>query len=123
MRISDWSSDVCSSDLIASVGPAPGIPPLHLLAGLEAQGERLQSRIEIEHVFDQKRIALNETPTDNYTLVNASISFKPLPGNGTTLVLSANNIFDVVARRHASFLKDYAPLAGRDFRISTRFAF
>src|SRR3546814_8142505 len=118
MRISDWSSDVCSSDLIASVGPAPGIPPLRLLAGLEAQGERLQSRIEIEHVFDQKRIALNETPTDNYTLVNASISFKPLPGNGTTLVLSANNIFDVVARRHASFLKDYAPLAGRDFRIS-----
>src|SRR3546814_6149431 len=92
-------------------------------SGLEAQGERLQSRIEIEHVFDQKRIALNETPTDNYTLVNASISFKPLPGNGTTLVLSANNIFDVVARRHASFLKDYAPLAGRDFRISTRFAF
>src|SRR3546814_8359385 len=66
---------------IASVGPAPGIPPLRLLAGLEAQGERLQSRIEIEHVFDQKRIELNETPTDNYTLVNASISFKPLPGN------------------------------------------
>jgi hypothetical protein len=28
--------------------------------------------------------------------------------------------FDVVARRHASFLKDYAPLAGRDFRISAR---
>src|SRR3546814_3636129 len=100
MRIGDGSSYVCSSDL-----------------------ERLQSRMEIEHVFDQKRIALNETPTDNYTLVNASISFKPLPGNGTTLVLSANNIFDVVARRHASFLKDYAPLAGRDFRISTRFAF
>src|SRR3546814_13771010 len=70
---------------IASVGPAPGIPPLRLLAGLEAQGERLQSRIEIEHVFDQKRIALNETPTDNSTLVNDSISFKPLPGKWTTL--------------------------------------
>jgi len=29
----------------------------------------------------------------------------------------------VTARRHASFLKDYAPLAGRDFRISARFTF
>jgi hypothetical protein len=28
------------------------------------------------------------------------------------IVLSANNV-DVDARRHASFLKDYAPLAGR----------
>jgi len=28
-----------------------------------------------------------------------------------------------VARRHASFLKDYAPLAGRDIRISARFSF
>jgi iron complex outermembrane receptor protein len=34
-----------------------------------------------------------------------------------------NNLFDVDARRHASFLKDYAPLAGRDFRITARFEF
>lgn len=108
---------------IVNVGPAPRIPPLRMLAGLEAQGERLQGRLEVEHVWDQKRLALNETPTDDYTLVNASISFKPIADNGTTIILSANNIFDVEARRHASFLKDYAPLAGRDFRISTRFMF
>ena len=108
---------------IVNVGPAPRIPPLRMLAGLEAQSERLQGRLEVEHVWDQKRLALNETPTDDYTLVNASISFKPIADNGTTIVLSANNIFDVEARRHASFLKDYAPLAGRDFRISTRFMF
>src|SRR3546814_18784200 len=58
---------------IASVGPAPRIPPLRLLAGLEAQGERLQSRIDIEPAFDKKRIALNERPTHNYTLVTTSI--------------------------------------------------
>jgi iron complex outermembrane receptor protein len=39
-----------------------------------------------------------------------------------SFALSADNIFDVNARRHASFLKDYAPLAGRDFRISARFS-
>ena len=43
--------------------------------------------------------------------------------NQSSITLSANNIFDVVARRLASFLKDYAPLAGRDLRISARVMF
>jgi iron complex outermembrane receptor protein len=108
---------------ITDVGPAPRIPPLRMLAGIEAQGDRLQGRLEVEQVFDQKRVALNETATDDYMLVNASLSFKPFAGNGTSIMLSANNIFDVEARRHASFLKDYAPLAGRDIRVSARFTF
>ena len=40
-----------------------------------------------------------------------------------TLALAANNIFDVEARRHSSLLKDYAPLAGRDLRLTARFDF
>src|SRR3546814_5459449 len=32
MRISDWSSDVCSSDLIPKVGPAPGARTLDAIA-------------------------------------------------------------------------------------------
>ena len=40
-----------------------------------------------------------------------------------TLALAANNIFDVDARRHSSLLKDYAPLAGRDIRLTARFDF
>ena len=74
-------------------------------------------------MFDQNRIAGYETPTDGYTMVNASLSFKPFTGNDrTTLMLSANNIFDVDARRHASVLKDFAPLAGRDIRVTARFS-
>jgi iron complex outermembrane recepter protein len=101
-------------------GPLPRIPPLRLLGGLEAQGERFTARAEVEHVFEQDRIARFETPTDDYTLVNASVSLRPFGNSRTTLLLSANNIFDVVARRHASFLKDFAPLAGRDFRATLR---
>lgn len=44
-------------------------------------------------------------------------------GNQSSITLAANNIFDVVARRHAGFLKDYAPLAGRDIRIAARVMF
>ena len=106
---------------IRGTGPAPRIPPLRLLGGLELQGDRLNLRGELEHSFKQDRIAETETPTGGFTLVNASLSWKPLKDNDrTTLTLSANNIFDVEARRHASFLKDYAPLAGRDIRLTAR---
>lgn len=109
---------------IDAVGPAPRIPPFRFLAGLEAQSDRIDGRIEVERVTGQDRIAAFETPTDGYTMVNASIAFHPFgDANDSSINLSANNIFDVTARRHASFLKDFAPLAGRDIRISARIAF
>lgn len=102
----------------------PRIPPLRLLGGLEAQGERIDARVEVEWTDDQTRVAQFETPTKGFKLVNASISWRPLPDTkNLTLALSANNIFDVEARRHASFTKDYVPLAGRDIRITARASF
>ena len=102
----------------------PRIPALRVLGGLEAQGERVDARVEVEWTDDQTRVAQFETPTDGFTLVNASISWRPLPDTkNLTLSLSANNIFDIEARRHASFTKDYVPLAGRDFRLTARASF
>ncbi len=107
---------------IVDDGPVPRIPPMRVLGGIEAQGDTANARLEVEHVFDQNRIAAFETQTNDYTMVNASIGFSPFgKDNKTSILLSANNIFDVVARRHASFLKDFAPLAGRDFRATLRF--
>ena len=109
---------------IVSVGPAPRIPPLRFLGGIEAQSDRTTGRIEVEKVTRQDRVAPLETPTDGYTMVNASLSFQPFAGRrDLSLTLSANNLFDVDARRHASFLKDFAPLAGRDIRLSAKFSF
>jgi iron complex outermembrane receptor protein len=52
-------------------------------------------------------------------LVNASIDWQPLTEKpGLSLSLAANNIFDAQARRHSSLLKDFAPLAGRDVRLT-----
>lgn len=106
---------------IDGIGPAPRIPPLRLLGGLEAQGGRVTARVELERVSRQDRVAPFETATPGYTLVNASVVLRPFADSRTHLVLSANNIGDVTARRHASFLKDFAPLAGRDLRASLRF--
>ncbi len=108
---------------IVGRGPVPRIPPLRLLGGLEAQSDKIDARAEVEWTADQNRVAAFETPTKGYTMVNASLAWHPRgKGDRTSIVLSANNIFDVEARRHASFLKDFAPLAGRDIRVSARFA-
>ncbi len=109
---------------IAGAGPAPRIPPFRLMGGLEAQSDRVQGRIEVERTAGQDRLAALETETRGFTLVNASVQFKPLKNNrNTSVTLAANNIFDVDARRHASFLKDVAPLAGRDIRLTARLNF
>ena len=109
---------------IKGAGPAPRIPPFRLMGGLEAQANRVQGRIEVEWTSKQDRLAEFETPTRGFTLVNASVQFKPLKNNSnTSITLAANNILDVDARRHASFLKDVAPLAGRDIRLTARLNF
>ena len=108
----------------ANGSPVPRIPAARVLGGIEAQSDRLTGRIEAEHVFQQNRIAPFETPTADYTLVNASLAIRPFTGNQKiSVTLSANNLFDVDARRNASFLKDFAPLSGRDLRVTLRAGF
>jgi iron complex outermembrane receptor protein len=114
----DALADYTNATIIGG-GPVPRIPPLRILGGLSADAGVLNGRLEIEHDFAQNRVSALETPTAAFTLVNASVGWRPLPDNQKVrLLLSANNIFDVVARRHASILKDYAPLAGRDVRVT-----
>jgi iron complex outermembrane receptor protein len=104
--------------------PLPRIPPLRLSGGVEARSDSFSVRGEVEHVFAQERIAQFETPTDGFTLVNASLSWRPWGArNPTSLILSANNLLDVDARRHASVTKDFVPLPGRDLRATLRVSF
>lgn len=104
--------------------PVPRIPPFRILAGLDASQGDFGGRVEVEHVTRQSRIAAFETETPAFTLVNASLTWHPFgEKRETALILSANNIFDVEARRHASFTKDFVPLAGRDIRVAARLSF
>ena len=109
---------------ITGVGSAPRIPPLRLLGGIQGKSDSFDVRAEVEWTAKQDRLASFETATPGFTLVNASATIRPFGADSkASLTLSANNIFNVEARRHASFLKDYAPLSGRDFRITGRVSF
>ena len=123
----EWSGEIIADAVRATIkdfGPAPQIPPLRLLGALGGSWGRFDGRLEIERSFAQKRTAPLETETAGYTLVGMSIDWHVMPDKPElTLTLSGNNLFDVVARRHSSLLKDYAPLAGRDIRLSARLDF
>jgi iron complex outermembrane receptor protein len=117
-------ADFVRADLLGGLGPVPRIPTLRFIGGVEANGGAFGGRLEAEHVTRADRVATFETETPAYTLVNASAAWRPFGAeNPTALILSVNNIFDVDARRHTSFLKDFAPLPGRDFRLTARFSF
>lgn len=105
-------------------GAAPFIPPFRVLGGVEYQSDPLIARVEVERVAKQDKIADFERVTPGYTMANARLEWRPMGKDGLlSLRLAANNIFDVVARRHSSFLADYAPLAGRDIRVGASIRF
>ncbi len=118
----DALADYTDARLLHGLGPVPRIPPFRALGGVGVTNARWDARAEVEYTRRQSRVAAFETETAGFTLVNAAFSFRPIADRPeTAVVVSANNIFDVDARRHASFLKDFAPLPGRDIRISLRF--
>lgn len=97
-------------------GNLPRIPPLSMLAGIEAKTDNLSLRAEVDWNDEQDRTAVFERATDSYTLVNlfSSYSF----GDSVTFSLGLNNLLNQDARQHTSFLKDLVPLPGRNVRFT-----
>ena len=120
----DGVADYTRAKISSGGGNAPRIPPLRLLGGVELTNARFDLRGEVEYSDDQTKTAIFETPTDGFTLVNASATWRPFGRDrNIALIASVNNIFDVTARRAASFTKDFVPLTGRDFRVTARLSF
>ncbi|MEM9616376.1 MAG: TonB-dependent receptor [Pseudomonadota bacterium] len=102
----------------------PRIPPLSGIVGLEARSKHVDLRAELEYAADQDDVTEFELPTDGYEVFNAFVTVRPFTGTpGLALRLSANNLTDEDVRLHTSFLKDLAPLPGRNFRISLQGTF
>lgn len=121
--ITDLRASYVEADL-ANGENVPRIPPLSLLGALEAQTDQFDLRGEVQWFAKQDRVAAFESETDSFALVNAMVAWRPFAENrNVTLLVAADNIFDVVGRRHASFTKDFIPLMGRNFRASVRMSF
>lgn len=102
----------------------PQIPPYRL--GAELAWESDSWRLAADAIWHdaQSRVAENELPTAGFTLLGLSASYRQRVGATRTLwFLQAHNLLDEQARRHASALKDYAPLRGRSIGAGVRVEF
>jgi len=102
----------------------PQIPPLRI--GGELTWTRGPWRLGLESLWHdtQTRLADNELRTDGYNLLAADIAYRHEAGARTMLwFLRGQNLLDEDARRHASPLKDVAPLAGRAVNAGVRVEF
>lgn len=105
-------------------GPLPRTTPVRFGAGLEWTHGAWTFTADWRHVQSQRRVASRETFTGAYDLVSLGLTRRLEIGRTQTeLFVRATNLFDVTARAHASFLKDIAPLPGRDVTAGLRLTF
>ena len=98
----------------------------NLLAGANGIGPitRFDASAEVRHVGEQDRVANEfELPTDDYTLLNAAVAVRPFYQKNVTVFAEARNLTNEEAREHVSFLKDIAPLPGRNLRVGVAYRF
>ena len=105
------------------LGPAARIPPYSLTSRLVWTSTPFDASLEVRHVGQQDRLADHELGSDSYTMVNLSGAWRPFADKAVTLFAEGRNLTDTEAREHVSFLKDVAPLPGRNFRAGINYRF
>jgi iron complex outermembrane receptor protein len=104
----------------------PRLPPLRYGARFEYHNDRFLVGLEATRYDDQRDIAPFETQTDGYMLVNADARWRfsnPSAGAELEVFVNASNLGDDEARKHTSFVKDIAPLPGRNYAFGVRSRF
>ena len=104
-------------------GPAARIPPYSLTGRLKWASTPFDAALEVRRVGEQDQLAAYELGTDGYTMVNLSGVWRPFADKAVTLFAEGHNLTDVEAREHVSFLKDVAPLPGRNLRVGVSYRF
>jgi len=118
------TADTVRADDLSTDTPLPRIPPTRFGWGIDCRHGEWVFSVGMKAAAEQDRVAANETPTEAYHLFDAAVTWHTkLAGNDAEFFLRGTNLADETARVHTSFLKDIAPLPGRDIAAGVRFAF
>ena len=105
-------------------GNIPRTPPRRLSVGVHYHRSPWNAAVELRWADAQDKVADNETPTEGFTHLNASLGYQWHLGRQVLdLLLRGSNLTDEEARSHTSFLKDVAPLPGRTLILSAKLRF
>jgi iron complex outermembrane receptor protein len=101
----------------------PRIPPIRWGGGIFYRGYSLIARVGFLRYEEQDRIGANETPTDDFTLLEAELSYRLDVFGSRAAVeffVSGRNLTDARARNHVSITKDEVLMPGADVRFGLR---
>ncbi|HKJ90663.1 MAG TPA: TonB-dependent receptor, partial [Oceanipulchritudo sp.] len=123
----DW----IRAETVAEDEPLPRIPPARLGIRLDLRQGNWHGGLAVRHAFAQSRVPRSvfgtlsyQSPTPAHTLVSVNRSLSlVLFGWRAEAGLRVENLFDEEARQHTSFLKDVAPLPGRNLSLFVKAAF
>ena len=101
----------------------PRTPPQRFGGGLDWDMERWAVGLDVIRYSSQDNVAAFEERTDGYTLVGADFAYRFNSQAQWELYLRGRNLGDEEARNHTSFLKEGAPLPGRNFIFGIRASF
>ena len=95
----------------------PRIPPYRFGIGYYLTSDQYRFSLNAIHHGKQDNLANGEEFTDAHTVLNARLGFSPNQNNNSELYLKINNLTNKLAYVHTSFLKESAPLPGRNVEI------
>lgn len=117
-------ADMVRAELVDRDEPLPRIPPMTFGGGLNYSRGGLVARGSVRRTTGQSRVGPFETATDGFTIVDASASYRIISGDlFHDITLTVSNLTNSEARLHTSFLKNLAPLPGREVRLIYRLNF
>ncbi|KTT16379.1 TonB-dependent receptor [Pseudomonas parafulva] len=120
----ELSGDYTRAKNLDSGEPLPRIAPLRLNSGLVWELDRWQARVDVEHAAAQHRKPANETRTDGYTTLGASVGYRFDVGHSQWLAfVRGENLTDQTVRYASSILRDIAPAPGRSVEVGLRTTF
>jgi iron complex outermembrane receptor protein len=102
-------------------GDLPRTPPLRFGTEFSYQTNKLSAHLHVTRYQEQDRTAPEETTTNGYTMLDASVSYDlSVLNQDVSVYLRGTNLTDTEARVHSSFLKNIAPRPGRSFALGIR---
>lgn len=110
---------------LAGGGLLPRIPATRAGLRLDGQWNAWEGQVEWVQVARQGRVAAFETATPGYGMLNVGVSYNGQFSGGAPwqVYAKANNLTDRLAYAHTSFIKNAAPLMGRNLTVGVKVAF
>jgi len=105
-------------------GNLPRIPAYRVGTRLDAKWQAWSGDVELSYVGRQDKVAEFETETPGYAMLNLGAAYEGRAGGSRyQIYVRANNLTNKLAYRHTSFIKNAAPLMGRNIIMGVRLTF